>query len=88
MVLRGGEGNDIIYAGGHSSDVSSYYSSIEHGSEDGDSDGAIYMYGDEGHDKIYGGDAIRNQYMFGGEGDDFIRGGDTQIGFESDVHSL
>ena len=46
------------------------------------------MYGDEGHDKIYGGDSVHNQYMFGGEGDDFIRGGDRQAPVDSRVRSL
>ena len=68
LLIRGGEGNDTIYAGGFdaSSATGSYYSEIEHPSETDGSDAVIYIYGDEGHDTIYGADKIRTQYLFGG----------------------
>ena len=34
------------------------------------------MYGDDGHDEIWGADEIPTQYLFGGEGDDLMYGGD------------
>ena len=71
MVLRGGQGNDTIYAGGFDDDSSSNYDDIDNDS----SDAAIYIYGDEGHDRLFGVDSITHQYFFGGEGDDFIQGG-------------
>ena len=77
MVLKGGEGNDTIYAGGFDDndsddDISNH--SIDY--EDlADEDGAIYLYGGDGHDKLVGADEVEFQYFFGGEGDDFIQGG-------------
>ena len=73
LLIRGGEGNDKIYAGGFDASTStgSYYSEIDHGSMTGDSDDVIYIYGDEGHDKIYGGDFGTN-FLWGGAGDDLI----------------
>ena len=68
LLIRGGEGNDKIYAGGDddSSSTNSYYSEIAYPNTSDGSDGVIYIYGDEGHDKIYGADNIRTQYLFGG----------------------
>ena len=71
MVLKGGQGNDTIYAGGDDDDSSSDYHSIAYDSEEA----AIYLYGDEGHDRLFGADGVAHQYFFGGEGDDFIQGG-------------
>ena len=51
MVIRGGQGNDTIYAGGYSSDESSDYNVIAY---DDDYDGQIFVYGDDGHDKLFG----------------------------------
>lgn len=51
MVLRGGSGNDIIYAGGYGADDSDDYNNIAY---DNDYDGQIFVYGDDGHDKLYG----------------------------------
>ena len=36
----------------------------------------IWIYGDDGHDEIWGADEIPIQYLFGGEGDDLMYGGD------------
>ena len=36
----------------------------------------IWIYGDDGHDEIWGADEIPTQYLFGGEGDDLMYGGD------------
>ena len=55
MVLRGGLGNDIIFAGGWSSDKSSDYGDIAY---DDDYDGQIFVYGGDGHDKLYGADSV------------------------------
>ena len=55
MVLRGGSGNDIIYAGGYGSDDSSDYNDIAY---DNDYDGQIFVYGDDGHDKLYGAEIV------------------------------
>ena len=71
MVLKGGQGNDTIYAGGFDSDSSNDYHEIEYLA----GDASIYLYGDEGHDKLFGADDVPHQYFFGGEGDDFIQGG-------------
>lgn len=72
MVLRGGLGNDTIYAGGFGDDIADDYGEITYDSEE---DGAIYLYGDDGHDRLFGADRVPFQYFFGGEGDDFIQGG-------------
>ena len=37
----------------------------------------IFMYGDDGHDEIWGADDIPIQYLRGGEGDDLMYGGDN-----------
>ena len=77
MVLKGGEGNDTIYAGGFSDgDGGDLFSnhSIDY-EQDSSADGAIYLYGDDGHDRMFGADEVPFQYFFGGEGDDFIQGG-------------
>ena len=71
MVLRGGQGNDTMYAGGFDSDSERDYHSIDINT----ADAAIYLYGDEGHDRLFGADSVAKQYFFGGEGDDFIQGG-------------
>lgn len=72
MVLRGGSGNDLIYAGGYTTGASETdYGSIAYTETDAD----IYLYGDDGHDKIYGADTIAYQYLFGGEGDDLLQQG-------------
>lgn len=75
MVLRGGDGNDTIYAGGFSTgDGSDYVSNHSVDFEDA-ANGYIYLYGDDGHDELVGADEVPFQYLFGGEGDDLIRGG-------------
>ena len=53
MVIRGGPGNDLVYAGGNKNDDD--YGDI---TNDGSFDGEIFLYGDDGHDKIYGADYI------------------------------
>ena len=77
MVLKGGGGNDTIYAGGYGADlpgdlISNHSIDYE---TDSEADGAIYLYGDDGHDRLFGADEVPFQYFFGGEGDDFIQGG-------------
>ena len=67
MLIRGGEGNDKLYAGGFESGTTdSNFSEIDYADITDGSDAVIYIYGDEGHDKIYGADYIRTQYLFGG----------------------
>ena len=39
-------------------------------------DEEIWIYGDDGHDEIWGADDIPFQYLRGGEGDDMMYGGD------------
>ena len=34
--------------------------------------GNLYMYGDEGHDEMWGSNLFENEYFFGGEGDDTV----------------
>lgn len=55
MVIRGGQGNDTIYAGGFSDDDSSDYNAIAY---DNDYDGQIFIYGDDGHDKLFGAETV------------------------------
>ena len=54
-VLRGGAGNDTIYAGGFDTDSSDNFGEIYYDSEE---DNTIYIYGDEGHDMIFGADDV------------------------------
>ena len=61
-VIHGGEGDDLIYGGTDNS-------------LDGAQAGVVdfkYLYGDEGHDTIYGSSFTDFQYIWGGEGDDII----------------
>ena len=37
-----------------------------------DFSGSLYMYGDEGHDVIWGSKKMQNEYLSGGAGDDII----------------
>ena len=69
MVIRGGPGNDLVYAGGYWYDDEDDYGEITF---DDEYDAEIWLYGDDGHDKIFGADEVPFQYLFGGEGDDFI----------------
>lgn len=55
MVLRGGQGKDIIYAGGYGDDANDNFADIAY---DDDYDGQIFVYGDDGHDKLYGAETV------------------------------
>ena len=68
-IVRGGPGNDMVFGG--TSDVL-----------DGGSDSVVdtkYLYGDEGHDSIWGSTDLNFQYIFGGSGNDEITSGDSPI---------
>ena len=64
-VLRGGKGNDRIYGG---------YGKL--GTGGGGS--ALYIYGDEGDDDIWGKSIMELEAIWGGDGADLIYGG-TEI---------
>ena len=51
MLLRGGPGNDIVYAGGYGDDAADDYNDI---ALDDNFDAQIFAYGDDGHDKLFG----------------------------------
>ena len=55
MVIRGGQGNDTIYAGGYADDEADNYNDIAF---DNDYDGQIFVYGDDGHDKLFGAEIV------------------------------
>ena len=58
-VLRGGAGNDTIYAGGFGTDSSDNFGEIYYESFSDSEEGfTIYIYGDEGHDMIFGADDV------------------------------
>ena len=61
-MLRGGEGDDIIY-GAFDTDMSA-----------GGGGTNYFIYGDEGNDTIWGKQNM-NEYIWGGSGDDEIHGG-------------
>ena len=73
MLLRGGKGKDTIHAGGYCETDTSDYGCLEY--DDDYDDQEIFIYGDEGHDRIFGADEMPFQYLFGGSGDDYIKGG-------------
>lgn len=73
MLLRGGKGKDTIHAGGYCEMDTSDYGCLEYDSDYDDQE--IFIYGDEGHDRIFGADEMPFQYLFGGSGDDYIKGG-------------
>ena len=76
MVIQGGEGNDKLYAGkGNLNDADK--SDLRYGGIPDDE--AMWMYGDDGHDEIWGADEIPIQYLRGGEGDDLMYGGDDIV---------
>ena len=54
MLIRGGPGNDLIYAGGYTTGETDYGNVMY----DDDYDAQIFLYGDDGHDKVYGADII------------------------------
>ena len=58
-VLHGGPGDDLIYGG------DDYRMTGGNGA-------ALYIYGDEGNDVIWGKTKMDNEYIWGGEGDDWI----------------
>jgi len=63
--LFGGAGNDLIRATHGNDSGAGYVYGIQ------------YLYGGDGQDKIYGGDAVDGkQTMAGGDGDDWLVGGD------------
>ena len=65
-VLRGGEGDDIIYG--------AFDTNMSAGGGDGTT--SYFVYGDEGNDTIWGKQNM-NEYIWGGSGDDEIHGGTT-----------
>lgn len=69
-VISGGAGNDLI-RGTHGVD--------DYGKADmSAADGTQTIHGDDGEDKIYGGDGVdEDQKLAGGDGDDWIVGGDS-----------
>ena len=63
-VIHGGSGNDLIYGGSaNSADLTG---------GNANRDDYKYLYGDEGDDRIFGSDDLRNQFIWGGAGDDVI----------------
>lgn len=63
-MVKGGSGNDLIYGGNDKT-------------FDGGADGAsVYLYGNEGHDTIFGKgmNGQDDEYIWGGSGDDKIYG--------------
>jgi hypothetical protein len=81
MVLRGGDGNDTIYAGGFSTGSSDDLVSQHSIDAEGTANAYIYLYGDDGHDTLVGADEVPFQYLFGGEGDDLIQGGEQSSSY-------
>ncbi len=59
--IRGGDGNDQLYAGGGSTEL--------HGEGGND-----FLYSYQGNDRLFGG--AGNDRIYGGSGDDFLDGGD------------
>ena len=73
MVIRGGEGNDKLYAGFGNLTDADKADIVFDGTPNLET---IWIYGDDDHDEIWGADDIPTQYLFGGEGDDLMYGGD------------
>ena len=76
-VIHGGAGNDKIYGG-----TNDGFDGGDAGEQD-----SKYLYGDGGHDMIWGSNDLNEQYIRGGEGDDIIRSGgdiETSIIFGDD----
>ena len=67
--MHGGAGDDLIY-GGTGPDFDGGSANVTD---------SKYLYGDEGHDSIWGSSDLYGQYIKGGSGDDIIRSGDRPI---------
>ena len=68
-MLRGGLGNDLMYGGNSKTDLGGMPMTPTEGD---DFSGSLYMYGDEGHDEIWGSNNYHKEFIFGGEGEDII----------------